>query len=156
MTAPSIDERRQPGLSETLGILIDPRMCRSCGGTRELQRWRECDEWDKPTMAVVVLCKYCSKKLIDRHPRLYIAIAPHEPFPGVMQICVDCPRRSGVSCSSPLAKHNGGEGMRIDGPRPTIAIVCGGRGSGGPVRLYTGEPTGCAGKQAAFAPASGE
>jgi hypothetical protein len=153
MTAPSIDERRQPGLSETLGILIDPRMCRGCGGTRELRRWRECDPFDRPTMVVVVLCKFCSRKLIDRHPRLYIELAPHEPFPGVMQICVDCPRRNGVSCTSPLAKHNGGTGMRMEGPRPTVAFIdCTPRSKSGMVKLYTAEATGCAGKQESLRP----
>lgn len=159
MTAavPPLEQRQQPGLSETLGILIDPRMCRGCGGTRELQRWRECNPFDKPTMVVVVLCKYCSRKLIDRHPRLYIPIAHHEPFPGVMQICIDCPCRSGVSCNSLLAKHNGGTGMRIDGSRPTIALVCGGRrGFSGAVKLYASEPTGCAGKQEALHPEPSE
>ena len=151
MTAPSIDERRQPGLSETLGILIDPRMCRSCGSLSELTRWRECDENDRPTMAVVVLCQRCSKKVIDRHPRLYIELQPHEPFPGVMEICVDCPARDGVSCTSLLAKHNGGPGMAITGVRASRGILCSGRhkGHGGcmDVRIYYGSATDCAGKQ---------
>jgi len=153
---PPLEQRQQPGLSETLGILIDPRMCRGCGGTRELHRWRECAPFDKPTMVVVVLCKYCSRKLIDRHPRLYIPLSPHQPFPGVMQICVDCPRRSGVSCNSLLAKHNGGTGMRIEGPAPTAAHLYFGGGRGKFMKMYTGEVTSCAGKLEALHPEPSE
>lgn len=153
MPAPLPIDRRQPGLSETLGILIDPRMCRACGGTRELRRWRECDEWDKPTMAVVVLCSRCSVKLIDRHPRLYIQLAPHEPFPGVMEICVDCPDRDGVTCKSPIAKHNGGSGMRITHPAPTTVFIdVSPRRNSGMVKLYPGAVTACAGKQDTLRP----
>jgi hypothetical protein len=133
--------------------LIDPRMCRSCGATHDLTRWRECDEWDKPTMAIVVLCRKCSKRLIDKHPRLYLELALHEPFPGTMQICVDCPARSGLGCMSRLAKHNGGPGMKITGPMPTVAFICcSPRSKSGTVKLYPGEATDCVGKQDTFRP----
>lgn len=105
-------------------------------------------------MAVVVLCGRCADKLIEKHPRLYTPLSPHEPFPGVMRICIDCPRRSGVSCTSPLAKHNGGSGMRIEGPRPSVAHFNFGGGRGKWAKMYTSEPTGCAGKQQALAPAT--
>lgn len=107
-------------------------------------------------MIVVVLCARCSKKLIEPHARLYIQLQEHEPFPGVMEICVDCPMRKGVSCYSPLAKHNGGTGMRIDGVRASGGIFCGSRGRGHRgcqhARFYHGSATSCAGKQDSLRP----
>jgi hypothetical protein len=153
---PPLDERRKPGLSETLHFFPDPQQCQACGTADRLSRWRECDAFDKPTMVVVVLCDRCSKKLIDPHPRLYLQLQEHEPFPGVMEICVDCPMRKGVSCYSPLAKHNGGTGMRIDGARGIGGFFCGGRGRGHAGchhhKIFTASASECAGKQDALRP----
>jgi hypothetical protein len=149
-TMPPIEERRRPGLSQTLHFFADPQTCQSCGRADNLTRWRECDEWDKPTMVVVVLCDRCSKKLIEVHPRLYVALQEHQPFPGVMQICFDCPMRDGVSCKSPLAKHNGGRGMEIKA-YAIGGFFCGGRNSGFH-RIWTRAPSECAGKQDALRP----
>lgn len=166
MTAsmPPLSERQKPPLSVTLDPSaqlfpweIHPNVCQSCGEKGVLlHRWRECDEYDKPTMTVVVLCVRCEKKLIEPHPRLYIPLDMYAPFPGIMRICLDCPRRSGVSCTSPLAKHNGGRGVRITGPRPTQAHIKAGGGRGGWIKIYSGEATDCAGKQESLAAAAAE
>lgn len=152
MKTPPLAERERPGLSETLPGPVHPHVCQSCGaeglgldGDHEaLTRWRECDAWDKPTMRVVVLCLRCSKKLIDKHPRLYISLQQAEPFPGSMEICVPCKHRDGVSCKCPIAKHNGGSGMRIDGGRAISAFLC----PGGLSRMWTSPPTDCWGLHA--------
>jgi hypothetical protein len=149
---PPLVERQQPGLSDTLHHFPDPQYCQACGSPDCLSKWRECDPFDKPTMVVVVLCDRCSKKLIDPHPRLYIALQQHEPFPGVMQICIDCPMRRGVSCYSPLAKHNGGTGMRIDGARAFGGFFCGSKKIAGYHRMWTASATDCDGKKDALRP----
>lgn len=149
-TMPSLAERQQPGLSQTLHFFPNPEECQSCGSAGELTRWRECDEWDKPTAVVVVLCAKCSKKLIDPHPRLYHQLQENEPFPGSMQICLDCPMRSGVSCTSPLAKSNGGPGMQILA-HGFSGFFCGGPNAGYHT-LYERAPSECAGREAAFTP----
>jgi hypothetical protein len=148
---PPLAARQLPGLSQTLHFFPHPEECQSCGSAGELTRWRECDEWDKPTMVVVVLCQKCSRKLIEPHPRLYHQLQEAEPFPGSMQICLDCPMRDGISCKSPLAKHNGGPGMLIDGARGFAGFFCGGPNAGYR-RLYSSPPTSCAGKDAASKP----
>lgn len=163
---PPLVERKKPPLSATLPYVPHPHICQSCGATEEdssttyeqllksrgaivpFQRWKECDEWDKPTATVVILCPKCSKKLIDPHPRLYIPLSLFEPFPGVMELCVGCRLRDRVACMSPLAKHNGGPGMKIDFPEPVVAHL--NRGAGGRSgfeKLYTKEPTACAGRE---------
>jgi hypothetical protein len=161
---PPLSEREKPGLSKTLTGPIHPLVCQGCGaeeptdgfktlletrGARNemLQRWRECDEFDKPTRTVVVLCAKCSKREIDRHPRLYIPVETFAPEPGIMDLCVDCRLREGVSCKSPLAKHNGGSGMAIDYPGHTVAHFNYGGGRGEFRKLYKGEATACAGRE---------
>lgn len=144
---PPLEERKKPGLSATLHFFPTPDVCQSCGSSDELVRWRECDEWDQPTMAVVVLCAKCSRKLIEKHPRMYHRLQEFEPFPGSMTLCMDCPMREGVSCKSPIAKHNGGAGMRIDGVG-SAGFFC----PGGYKVFWHGEAKACTGKEAAFTP----
>jgi hypothetical protein len=148
---PPLQDRQRPGLSQTLHFFPNPEECQSCGCAGELTRWRECDEWDKPTAVVVVLCAKCSKKLIDPHPRLYHQLQEHEPFAGSMQICLDCPMREGVSCTSPLAKSNGGPGMEITA-HGFGGFFCGSKSINGYHFLYQRAPSACAGREAAFQP----
>lgn len=164
MTAvPPLAERQKAPLSATLPYVPHPNHCQSCGEHESADplktllntsgrivpftRWRECDEWDKPTMTIVILCPKCSKKLIDPHPRLYVPLELFQPFPGVMDICATCSFRSGVTCHSPIAKHNGGTGMKIEAPEPVVAHVNRGRGRSGFIKLYSVAPTGCAGRR---------
>lgn len=149
-TMPALEERQRPGLSATLPFFPHPEECQSCGAHGELTRWRECDEWDKPTAVAVVLCAKCSRKLIEAHPRLYHQLQEHQPFPGVMELCLDCPMRDGVGCKSPLAKLNGGPGMQIDA-HGFGGFFCGGPNSGYHI-LYQRAPSKCAGKEAAMRP----
>lgn len=134
MTVPPLAERQRLGLSQTLTGPKHPNACQSCGALEQtdllgvpetapvthLTRWRECDEWDKPTLTIVVLCRRCSDRLIEKHARMYIPLELFRPFPGVMELCVDCIHRNGTSCQAPAAKHNGGRGLKITSPsRPS-------------------------------------
>lgn len=147
-TVPPLAERERPGLSATLAGPVAPDRCQSCGageppvttdvdrvlerqGCLRLERWIECDAWDRDTPTVVVLCARCSARLIERHPRLYKALGPDTPHPGCMRICLDCRLRDGTRCTHPDAKANGGPGVRLGFDRPPVrGHVCG-RGRGG-------------------------
>lgn len=112
--------------------------------TKRIRRWRECDEWDKPTPVVVALCAACSKRLIDPHPKLYIPIEADEPDPGSMPTCVYCVHRQGLRCRSPLLKANGGPGLPMVHPKPTWMHVCGtrnGRRTGWTTSVFRGAVT---------------
>lgn len=148
---PSLEMRKRPGLSITLEGPRAPDKCQSCGGSHSpenpLGRWQECDEWDKKTRVVVILCRSCSEKLIDAHPRLYHEVPTRSPYPGAMSICLDCIYRDGVSCNALQWKHSSSVHIgEIAAPlansalleirystKPTVAHVCGGKRSG----LYT-------------------
>jgi hypothetical protein len=164
---PPLEERRKPGLSEILRGEKSPDCCQSCGRnhTKEnpLSRWQECDEWDKKTKVVVVLCESCSGLYIERSPRLYHRLDSRSPFPGAMGICIDCKFREGVSCLSPLFA---GERPHIkvktiaDPPElltylaisyaetPVYAHVCRSpRSASGFMTLYRGPALECSGKE---------
>ncbi len=113
-----------PRLSVELTGPKHPERCQGCSvGPPGLARWREHDQDDRPEFTVVVLCKACSDRLIDEHPRLYGLLQRHEPQAGCMPICVDCAHRKGVSCSSPDAKANGGPGVVLTVPAPIVVHV---------------------------------
>lgn len=118
-----------PKLSETLTHPKAPNVCQSCGlqtfdlDSPLLHRWEECDERDRKTGVIVVLCKRCAERIVEPHPRLYSCLATTEPFPGSNGICVDCPHRSGTRCSHPLAKANGGPGVMLTVTKPIRAHV---------------------------------
>lgn len=149
-TAPSLAERRKPGLSRTLPFPRHPDSCQACGqtaaGERTLERWRECDEWDKPTRRIVVLCAPCARRLIRPHARLYIALSPNEPHTGTMPLCLECRWRRGCDCANPLARVNGGAGVPLVVRQPIIAFLC----PGGETRLWPAAPTWCGGRDPAM------
>lgn len=157
MHAPTLAERSQPGLSATLEGPRDPRRCQSCGASHSiltpLARWLEHDEWDRvpDRPGVVVLCRECSDRLIEPHARLYRQLDPGEPFPGCMSVCLDCVRRDGTSCTSLVAKLNGGPGLDYEHTvKPMWAHIDGVRGGRrfGETRwLYTGRVLSCSGKE---------
>lgn len=152
---PDLAQRRLPGLSVTLTEY--PRrleVCQSCGTPQEMTglcAWEECDEWDKPQSprVVVVLCNRCSDRLIEPHPRLYRPVAPLEPFPGIMGLCIGCRWQRGVDCTSPKLKGNGGPGLEVAFPRPDKVHLNYGGGRGEFRNLYKGPPTKCSGREAA-------
>ena len=123
-------------LSKALLGPIHPGFCQSCG-TRgrldppygegpnglALEAWRECDSRDKPTDTIVVLCKKCSKHLIEPHELLYVYLRPFEPRPGSMPTCIDCIHRENLRCKHPDLTANGGEGLGLTYPRPANALV---------------------------------
>lgn len=114
-----------PKLSETLPGPRSPDRCQSCGASGPvLARWRECDDGDRPTPVLVVLCDNCGDALIEPHPRAYSLLSPNEPAPGAMPLCLDCRHRAGAACGHPAAKANGGPGVMLTLPRPSTGIVC--------------------------------
>ncbi len=135
-----------------LAIPPDPRRCQSCGHDCDLTRWLEHDERDQPTAVVVVLCRPCSDRIIEPHPRLYAALDEYAPHSGSMALCRECSRRSGVSCTHPDLKANGGAGLNITMRRPDTAFVsgrgAGGRRTGWVHRIYHAPPSACAGRAA--------
>ncbi len=139
-----------------------PFICQRCGGVTgrdifkddgrariirtSLDRWQEHDHHDKPENKVLVLCNKCSKEVIEQHPRLYSRLQTNEPWPGCMELCVDCKFRDGVSCTHPRAKANGGPGVMINIQKPSHALVDG-RNYRGPLTLWHSPPKGCAQKE---------
>lgn len=123
-----------------------PVHCQKCGMMKTaptaLTAWQEHDHHDKPEFKVVMLCGDCKKRIIEPHPRLYRALRPFHPWPGIMQLCLECKFREGVSCTHPNAKANGGQGVKITFPEPTRGFVDGGKYSG-PVIFWAGHPTAC-------------
>jgi hypothetical protein len=121
-----------PKLSVELAGPKAPDRCQSCGKTGwsetlpgqppTLERWREHDANDAPTNVVVVLCRGCSDRLIEKHPRLYARLEWNQPYPGTMGLCLDCRHRDGVTC--PLTQFNGGGGVNIVVAKPFNAHVC--------------------------------
>lgn len=131
-----------PRLSDRVGPRALSR-CQACGGVGEVT-WQECDEADQPELIYVRLCRPCSDRIIEPHPRLYKQVARGEPAPGAMNCCIDCLHQQFLRCQSPLLKINGGPGMEVL-VRP-VGFACS-RGKGGRCRtLYDGEPV-CRGRE---------
>ncbi|HYG36368.1 MAG TPA: hypothetical protein VEC99_16360 [Clostridia bacterium] len=131
-----------PRLTTTCKGPVHPHVCQCCGealrlgkGERNLTRWQEHDHQDKPEFRVVALCKTCENRLIEKHPRLYRSLQDNEPWPGCMDLCLDCRYREGVSCRHVDAKANGGKGVAISIARPISAMVDGEKYSG-PIHLW--------------------
>ena len=105
--------------------------------------WQEHDSRDKPEPIAVMLCMVCSERLIEPHPRMYNRIPRRAPFPGIMDLCIDCRFRVGVTCTHPDRVSNGGQGLQIDAApsMPTHAHTFGG---GSFVTLYAYPPRACA------------
>lgn len=143
--------RAWPKLSETLTGEKRPDRCQGCGWDCDLTRWQECDYQDNPTHVVVVLCLKCTEQLIEKHPRLYAPLHHYAPHPGSMVLCEDCPFRSGVSCTHPDLKANGGAGLGVHFAEPTVVFVDG-VSKGGGKRIgwqelrYATPPSACDGK----------
>jgi len=117
-----------PKLSESLTAEISPRVCQSCGvhddfADTEVQPWREHDDRDEKTSVVLWLCLTCSDRLIEPHPRLYSRISPWEPNPGSMDICSNCRLRQGARCTSALLIANGGPGLPLRFPKPSVMFI---------------------------------
>lgn len=141
---PSLEERQRPGLSQTLRERVTiPCRCQACGGNDTLRRWLEHDPNDQPTPVIVVLCRLCSEKLIEPHPRLYRALQDNQPWTGCMGICVRCVHRRGNACQHPDAKANGGPGIAITIKAPIRVILC----PGGPANLWDEPATACSGRE---------
>jgi len=105
--------------------------------------WQEHDGRDEPEPIAVMLCTTCSKRLISLHPRVYSSIPRNAPFPGIMDLCIDCRFRAGVTCTHPDRVSNGDEGLQIDaapGMWAHARTAVGGR----TLTLYAYPPRACA------------
>lgn len=140
-----------PRLSEQLNQ--HPRkvgLCQSCGSEQDIRAWQEHDDWDRPEVKVVFLCKACSDRLISPHPRLYRRVEAGEPFPGAMPCCEACIHAKATACGSPLLKANGGSGLKLSFPPPTSVHIDGrrdGKRFGEWRQIFNG-PVECAGREA--------
>lgn len=139
-----------PRLSQTLPPPESREKCQRCGDRELVQIWQEHDEADRPEPVYVALCKQCSEKIIDPHPRLYARLDCYEPLPGTMHTCTDCTLRKGLTCTSPLLMANGGAGLPVRSPQPTVMFIDGrdpktGRRFGRREMRYDG-PSTCDGK----------
>jgi len=147
-----------PRLTEEIKGTLHPWICQHCGGSNRqgfgsgimrlsITRWQECDHNDRPENKLIVLCEKCGRSIIGPHVRLYIQLPANNPWPGCMDICVDCEFRNGVTCSHPAAKWNGGTGVMLTIAAPARAMVdgCNYRG---PVTLWPSPASACAQKKA--------
>jgi hypothetical protein len=140
-----------PKLSESLAGPKAPNRCQSCGcdgSESTLEKWHECDQFDRPTAVRVILCPACSKRIIEPHPRLFIEVPHFKPLAGACDICVGCRHRDGATCKSPGAAFNGGPGIHLIGPKPTRMHVLRrpARGSGW-MEIYDGPARDCTGRE---------
>lgn len=151
-------------LSRDLTGPRSPTHCQACGTQHDeptrahdrdgqpvlakLDVWREHDDADRPQAVFVVLCRTCSKKLINPHERLYSLVEPNKPLPGLMPLCLDCTHRDGLDCTNPQSKRNGGDGIKLTFPQPTQAFVDG-PGLHGRMTFYPGPVSACDGKAVA-------
>lgn len=131
-------------LTETVQGIKARGICQKCGAP-EATAWCEHDHNDNPEYKFLWLCKRCSDKLIEPHPRLYKEFGKHEPLPGGMPICDDCPWRKEIICTNMDAKVHGGPGLKMVYPSPSTAFVDGPKFSGR-ITLFHGPVTACSGK----------
>ena len=120
-----------PKLSECApvqGAAWNLQLVRERGGGRPSAQtafWREHDDNDQPTGVVICLCRQCSDRLIEPHPRLYGQLDQNEPAPGAMPwLCEGCMYRNGLTCGCPDSKWNGGKGMGIVIKLPSRGFAC--------------------------------
>jgi len=144
---------RMPKLSEDLPQNVSPLVCQSCGTDDPrgwMEYWREHDEKDQPTRVIITLCNECSQRIIEPHPRLYSRLERHKPQPGIMELCHDCTHRQCNYCTFPGLKENGGMGMVVHFPRPSLMFLDGvrnGRKVGWQEMHYPGPATYCEGRR---------
>lgn len=103
-----------------------------------LTTWREHGDGDEPECVFFRLCRACSDRIIEPHPRLYSSMAANEPAIGAMECCRACKYRDGLRCQNPDMKANGGPGVAIRVNQCGWACS---RGKGGGCRpIYDGPP----------------
>ena len=118
-----------PKLSDTLHPVHKLSACQMCASPlASADRWMEHDDSDQPTGIVILLCEECADLIIEDHPRLYRNMHRHEPHPGSMPTCDLCRFRTGLNCLHPNLKGNGGPGLELKFPQPTVAFIDGERG----------------------------
>lgn len=139
-----------PKLSVTLPHPANPHLCQNCESDQHLGIWIEHDETDQPTSTLIALCRRCSDKIIEPHPRLYAQAPVNAPIPGAMALCVLCVQRDGLRCRA--AKMNGGPGITVTAVRPFVAHIDGrdvktGKRFGRWIHDYSSPPSACTGRK---------
>ncbi len=138
---------RWPRLSDTLTAGVGLDVCQSCGIYEgPMSCWQEHDDHDQREYRLVVLCRLCGDRLIEKHPRLYRRLDHFEPWPGAMELCRFCDHRAGNRCHNKTAKVNGGPGLEIRGPQPSAAIICKRGGTSRTAAVYPGPSVSCSGR----------
>lgn len=139
-----------PRLSETLTGPRAPGRCQSCGAIGGCDLWREHDRHDQPEFMFVVLCRECSNRLIEPHPRLYACMERNRPLPGTMEICLQCAHQFGLKCTHPgRTDIRDAHGLDITIADPHVAMFDGTRGGrrmGWTVVIWPEPATGCSGR----------
>ena len=140
-----------PKLSETLTHRRERHRCQACDfcddddGTL-VRPWLEHDERDKPTAVVVMLCKTCSDKIIEPHPRLYREVEPMEPFPGQLRLCQGCKHQAALVCTRSLL--SGGPGVHLVFLKPLDVHLCRSpRSKSGWIKVWQGPVISCDSKE---------
>ncbi|TAL29066.1 MAG: hypothetical protein EPN98_21735 [Phenylobacterium sp.] len=118
-------------LTKALQRPADPMTaCNVCGlDSAELRAWREHDERDQPIEGIGALVFIGGDhpdciKVMEIHPRLYAEV---RGMPGYFPaLCGPCVSRSGLACSHPDLKANGGAGLYVTlSGFAAGAILCG-------------------------------
>ena len=143
--------RAWPKLSETLPSVGAPARCGNCGATDLVTVWQECDDSDRETTTRVALCRTCSDRIIDPHPRLYAAVPRNVPLPGAMAVCDGCAFGVDLACRNPLLTLNGGPGLPVRSSKPSVQFIDGrdektGRRWGRQIAVYAAAPV-CDGRK---------
>lgn len=129
-----------PKLSEQGAYAKSPDTCQCCGQTWDVDVYIECDEADRQTTTAIAVCIDCARLHVEPHPRFYHEMEHNRPFPGAMNVCIECPHRVGLSCSHPLLKANGGPGLNIRASKPEPAFFDGSEGMTCVMMTYSAVP----------------
>ena len=164
------DGRTVDGYSQLCLECLPPRKSPPGGYLYELDRprsdtpnaaWQECGQrakTDPPEDIYVVICSECNQEgttkngnpkrgIVGRHKRFYHQLGTDAPIPGTMHLCVGCAWRDGTHCSHPDKKPNGGEGLLVEFPKPTVQhFTCTPRSMNGYYHFYK-PATRCAGRE---------
>lgn len=120
-----LDREPAERLVDEMRLDAHPYFCSWCGVWKthsELGRWRYLSRVGEETP--VNLCGDCNADLqSDERSSQLSPLVDQEPFPGLDVLCGPCVHRRGLRCKSPLARLNGGPGIRFEGMVQTVAVL---------------------------------
>lgn len=125
LVAELLDREPSPSILDDLKADAHPAFCSWCGERRtfvELHRYRFLGRDERETP--VVLCGFCEASLQSDPRRTHLVpLVDAEPLPGIDPLCIACCHRRGLRCGSPLAKLNGGPGIKFHGQRQVVSSI---------------------------------